>query len=108
MSFPFAVHGWQIQCGEVVLDQIVDIRQPELFVRGRLPGAINLPYERLQDSALDLLDSGRTVLVVDPGGARAAEMATWLRARGFQAGFLEGGLSRWTGDLESGAPEPAP
>lgn len=97
---PFAVEAWQLLCDEVVPDQVVDLRQPEYFRRGHLPGARNLPYERLQAEAEALLDPARSVLVVDPGGARAAEMATWLRARGFDAGYLEGGLAAWTGPLE--------
>jgi len=98
---PFAVEAWQLQCGEVVPDRILDLRQPERFSRGHLAGAVNLPYERLQVEALELLDPGETVLLVDPGGARAAELATWLRARGRAAGYLEGGLAAWTGPLET-------
>lgn len=94
---PFCVFGWQILCDEVTPDVVLDIRQPDRFARGHLPGARNLPYERVQAEALPL--SG-TVLVVDAEGARAAEMATWLRARGVQAGYLEGGMAVWTGPLE--------
>jgi rhodanese-related sulfurtransferase len=96
---PFAVEAWQLQCGEVQPAQVVDLRQPDRFARGHLPGARNLPYERLQAEA-EALDRGRSVLLVDPAGARAAELATWLRARGFDAGYLEGGLAAWTGPLE--------
>lgn len=101
-GIPFAVHAWQLQVDEVVPDQILDIRQPAYFARGHLKGSVNMPYERLQDEGPALLDPTRTVLVVDPGGARAAEMAAWLNAQGFQAGFLEGGLGLWTGPLERG------
>lgn len=96
---PFAVEGWQVLCGEVTPDQVIDLRQPDRFARGHLPGALNLPYERLQ-AETDRLPPGRSLLLVDPAGARAAEMATWLRARGFDAGYLEGGLAAWTGPLE--------
>lgn len=96
---PFAVEGWQLLCGEVQPDQVVDLRQPDRFARGHLPGARNLPYERLQAEA-DTLDRARSVLLVDPTGARAAELATWLRARGYDAGYLEGGIAAWTGPLE--------
>ena len=100
VPLPFAVQAWQLQCGEVVPDRVLDLRQPERFDRGHMVGAINLPYERLQDEALALLHTEQTVLLVDPGGARAAELATWLRARGYEAGYLEGGLASWTGPLE--------
>lgn len=98
---PLSVEAWQVLCGEITLEQIVDLRQPERFARGHMPGARNLPYEQLQARTGEL-DPARSILVVDPGGARAAEMATWLRARGFDAGYLEGGLAAWTGPLEKG------
>jgi len=45
--------------------------------------------------------SGSTlILLVDEGGARAAEMAVWLRARGQPACYLVGGMSAWRGPLE--------
>jgi rhodanese-related sulfurtransferase len=40
------------------------------------------------------------VLLVDEGGARAAEMAVWLRARGVNARYLVGGMSTWRGAVE--------
>ena len=40
------------------------------------------------------------MLVIDPGGARAAEMAVWLRRHDIQASYLVGGYAQWTGPLE--------
>jgi rhodanese-related sulfurtransferase len=100
--FPFVVQAWQIQTGELAPEQIVDLRTPDRYARGHLRGALNLPYNAFQEDAPTLLDPARSVLVVDPGGARAAEMATWLRARGYAAGYLEGGMAGWVGPLERG------
>lgn len=97
---PFAIQGWQILTGELRPQQIVDLRGPERFERGHLEGAINLTYNAFQEEAPLLLDPARTVMVVDAAGARAAEMATWLRARGYRAGYLEGGMAAWMGPLE--------
>ncbi len=99
---PFCVEPWQLIVGEVLPQQIVDMRSAERFHRGHLPGARCLSYEAFQGEALTLLDRGQSVLVVDPQGARAAEMATWLRARGYDAGYLEGGMASWTGPLTQG------
>ncbi len=98
MSLPLGVHGWQLLCGEVAPDRIVDLREPEAFARAHLDGAENIPY-RLIQAETHRLDPAASLLLVDPGGARAAEMATWLRARGFDAAFLEGGYAAWTGPL---------
>lgn len=96
---PFCVEPWQLSTREVQPQQILDMRSEERFRRGHLPGARCLSYEAFQGEALQLLDRGQSVLIVDPGGARAAEMAIWLRARGFEAGYLEGGMAAWTGPL---------
>ena len=96
----FVVQPWQLLCGELVPGQIVDLRAPERFARGHLHGAINVSYNDFQEEALARLERAATVLVVDPAGARAAEMATWLRGQGWQAGYLEGGMAAWTGPLE--------
>lgn len=97
---PLSVEAWQVVCGEVRPDQILDIREPDQYARAHIPGAVNVPYGEVQDRAAEALDADRSVLVVDPGGARAAEMAVWLRGLGFRASYLEGGMGAWTGDLE--------
>jgi len=99
---PFDVPAWALLCGEVTVDLVLDLREPEAFARGLLVGAQNLPYGRFQAEALAAVPAGARVLVVDPGGARAAELALWLRGNGVSAGFLEGGLAAWTGPLARG------
>jgi rhodanese-related sulfurtransferase len=100
---PFEVPPWALACGEATFDLILDLREPDAFTRGHLAGARNLPYGRFQAEAPGLVPEGATVLVVDPGGARAAELALWLRGRGIPAAFLGGGLSAWTGPLVRGS-----
>ncbi len=96
------IAGWQIQCGEFIPDIVVDLRQPQAFKKARLRGAVNIPYEQLQARGPQELKASETVLLVDPGGARAAEMAVWLRRHGLQAHYLVGGYAQWVGDLERG------
>jgi rhodanese-related sulfurtransferase len=101
-NVPLDVAGWQLQCGEVQPDLIVDLRQPDAFSKARMHGAINIPYEQLQLRGVAELTARGHVLVVDPGGARAAEMAVWLRRHGIAASYLVGGYAQWTGPLERG------
>ena len=97
---PLGIEAWRVITGELRFEQVLDIREPERFWRGHLPGALNVPYRDGQVRAAALLDASRPVLVVDPGGARAAEMAVFLRGQGLAASYLEGGLAAWTGPLE--------
>ena len=94
------VEGWQLQCGEVLPDCVLDLRTEAQFARGRLETAKNLPYNRFQAEAEEWTDGYRVILLVDEGGARAAEMAVWLCARGRPAHYLVGGLAAWRGPLE--------
>jgi len=98
------VAAWQLQCGEVQVDTIVDLRQPSAFEKARLKGACNIPYEQIQSRGPTELREGGHVLLVDPGGARAAEMAVWLRRQGIHASYLVGGYASWTGPLERPRP----
>lgn len=108
---PLAAQPWELLCGALRPAHILDLRAPEAFARGHLAGAANLPYERFQGEVLGLLPAGDLseddVLIVDPGGARAAEMAVWLRARGRPARYLEGGYAGWTGPLSGPDHPPA-
>ena len=96
------IHFWEIDNGEVEPDLLIDIRTDEQFQRARIPGAVSLPYTRFQAEAEALTRSVPLVLVIDAEGARAAEMAVWLNARGATAQYLIDGMSGWRGPLEQG------
>ena len=102
MPTPLEVPAWQLELGELVPAAIIDIRQPDAFRRGRLAGAVSLPYERFQVEIADRIRTEDWVLIVDTAGARAAEMAIWLRSRGYAASSLEGGMTGWRGKLVTG------
>ena len=103
MTTPLEVPAWQLELGEVDPAAIIDIRPPEAFRRGRLTGAVSLPYERFQVEIEGQIRAEDWVLIVDTAGARAAEMAIWLRTRGYAASSLEGGMTGWRGKLVTGA-----
>jgi len=96
---PFAVEGWQLQCEEIAVDRILDIRPAESFAKAHLERAESVPYTDFQDRAEGLLEAGQSVLIVDAGGARAAEMVVWLKQRGVDAAYLKGGMAAWGGTL---------
>jgi rhodanese-related sulfurtransferase len=96
----FQVHGWELMAGAVKPNCILDLRTDLQFKRGHLPNSRNLPYNQFQADAEQAAVDHEWVLLVDDGGARAAEMAVWLRARGVDARYLVGGMSAWRGGLE--------
>ena len=98
--FDLGVEAWQLRCGELVPDCILDLRTSDQYARSRLAGAVSMPYNRFQAEAEEASSDYDMVLLVDEGGARAAEMAVWLRARGCEARYLIGGMAAWRGPLE--------
>ncbi len=95
-----ALEPWQLRTGDVVPGLIMDLRTDQQFSRGRIRGAVSLPYNRFQAESEALVAGKGRVLLVDGAGARAAEMAVWLRARGHNVCYLEGGMAAWGGLLE--------
>jgi rhodanese-related sulfurtransferase len=76
---------------------IVDVRSPGEFAGGHLPGAHNIPLDRVRESADTLraaADRG-SLLLVCASGARSANGCAQLAALGIQAATLEGGTSAW-------------
>lgn len=76
---------------------IVDLRTPELFAKGHIPGAINLKYEEL-DKNLDKLIKERTTVVYcyDIVCNLSAKAALELAQKGYKVKELEGGYDSWT------------
>lgn len=94
------LHTWELAPGMEEPPCIFDLRTAEQFRRGRVPGSVHLSYNQFQAEAPAMATGMEWVLLVDEGGARAAEMAVWLRARGVNARYLVGGMSTWRGAVE--------
>ncbi len=74
---------------------IVDVREPDEFGRGHLPGAINCPLSSL-DTRLAGLPRERSLVLYSGHGRRSAEACTRLHAAGFRdVCHLRGGLEAW-------------
>lgn len=81
---------------------IVDVREPELFAKAHIPGAINMPWPDAKSRAPAELDSARNIVLVCHGGPMGAELAGILAGKGFRhVRNLSGGMNGWTGPTES-------
>src|SRR6266436_5547848 len=74
---------------------VADVREPEEFVNGHVPGAVNLPQAdlatRLHEVARD-----RPVFVICQGGFRSLRAAQFLSQRGFSdVASVKGGTEAW-------------
>ena len=71
---------------------LVDVRLPEEYARGHLPGAINVPLYELRRRVADI-DAGRELSVYCDTGRRSASAVFLFRERGLQAHLVEGGVA---------------
>ncbi len=72
---------------------LIDVREPDEFAAGRVPGAVNLPMSRIGEM-LDALPEGEFAVICAVGG-RSGRVVEALEARGYQATNVEGGTMGW-------------
>ena len=77
---------------------VVDVREAdELVADGRLEGATHIPLGELSGRAEEL-PADRTLLLLCRSGVRSALAADALRASGFEAFNIDGGILAWERD----------
>jgi rhodanese-related sulfurtransferase len=72
---------------------LIDVREPDEFAAGHVPGAVNLPMSTLGEH-LDELPEGPFDVICQMGG-RSARVVEALTARGLDATNVEGGTGAW-------------
>jgi len=76
---------------------IIDLRPQEDFRKNHIQGAINIPFEELQNS-LNQIPRNHEVILVCYHGASSVSAAEFLDSRGYQnLAVLEGGMEGWEG-----------
>ena len=74
---------------------MLDVREPEEYEHGHVPGALNLPQADLA-SRLDELPRHRPLALICRSGARSLRAAQFLRQVGFeQVANVQGGTEAW-------------
>lgn len=105
---------------------IVDVRSPDLYAGGHLPGALSIPVDKLRDRR-DEVPVDRPVVAYcgfrNPGASAGERAAALLRESGYDAQVLYGGYPAWreagyevestrararSRDANADAPEPEP
>jgi rhodanese-related sulfurtransferase len=84
--------------------QLIDVREPEEWEAGRIDGALHIPLSEL-NGRIDEIDQSRPLVAVCRSGARSGRVAEALRAHGYDAQNLDGGMQAWA---EAGLPFSTP
>lgn len=78
---------------------VLDVRQPDEYEAGHVPGAVLVPLDRLPDE-LHRVPEGE-LYVICKGGGRSAAAVRLLAERGRAATNVAGGTTAW---IEAGNP----
>lgn len=106
----YEIDSWDlkvsVEAGESVL--IVDARSPSAYLKGHIPGAVNIPHRTMSlESTAALSKSALVVTYCDGIGCNASTKGALAMSKlGFKVKELMGGLDWWVRDghpVESGA-----
>ena len=88
--------------------QLIDVREPDEWEAGRIEGARHIPLGEI-GNRLDEIDRSRPVVAVCRSGGRSGKVVDALRAHGYDAENLVGGMQAWEhAGLPFGAPDGGP
>ncbi len=73
---------------------LVDVREPDEYVAGHVPGAVLIPMSQLANR-MGEIDKTSPVFVICASGNRSSAMTDLLRAAGFDAVSVAGGTGAW-------------
>lgn len=92
-SIPIETYREQFQSGDHTL---VDVREPQEWVTGHIPGAIHIPLNSLPDHLAEI-PKDKPVVVVCAHGHRSLYGSQFLAQNGFPDVYnLEDGTVGWT------------
>jgi len=81
---------------------LLDVRQPEEYRTGHLPGAVFIPLPDLIDKVGEI-DPAKAVLAYCRSGNRSRAAAAFLLSEGFSIVYsMDGGINAWNGHVATG------
>ena len=80
---------------------ILDVRRPDEYAKGRIPGAINVPNEEIGTAEISKLpDKSQLILVYCRSGRRSKEAAGKFAKLGYTNIVEFGGIQDYEGEIE--------
>ena len=80
---------------------ILDVRRPDEYAEGHIPGAINVPNEEIGTAEIaELPDKSQLILVYCRSGRRSKEASEKLVGLGYTNIVEFGGILDWKGEIE--------
>ena len=80
---------------------ILDVRRPDEYAKGHIPGAINVPNEEIGTAEIaELPDKSQMILVYCRSGRRSKEASEKLAGIGYTNIVEFGGIQDYEGEIE--------
>ena len=80
---------------------LIDVRSPEEYRSGHIPGSRNIPLDRIGDIEKAVPDRDAKLFVYCLSGARSASACAYLVRMGYTGVVNIGGIARWNGRIET-------
>jgi thioredoxin 1/putative thioredoxin len=74
---------------------MVDTREPAVFQRAHIAGAVNIPLEEIETRLAELHMLPGPAVIYDRSGDRTKDLVAKLHEQGMPIAFLEGGVLGW-------------
>ena len=75
--------------------RLVDVRTPQEFASGHIPGAVNIPVQDLGRRMTELDGKERPIVLYCRSGARSSTAARMLKSAGYAQVHDLGSMGRW-------------
>lgn len=75
--------------------RLIDVRTPEEFAAGAIPGAVNVPVQVIAQEIHNHATDGDTIVLYCKSGGRSDVATRMLRSFGFAKAFNLGGIGEW-------------
>ena len=79
---------------------LLDVRTPEEYADGRIPGSVNIPLQSMERVTSVIGDKDTPLYVYCYSGARSRQATGLLRKMGYTAVHNIGGIASYKGEVE--------
>lgn len=87
-------------CRETPGAVLLDVRTPQEYRQGHIPGSVNVPLQQLSQVSETIPGKDTPVFVYCYSGARSRQAVEYLRQAGYTRAENIGGISAWKGKKE--------
>ena len=78
---------------------LVDVRTPEEYREGHIPGSINVPLQQIEDIELEVAEKNTPLYVYCRSGARSRQATALLKEMGYEDVHNIGGILDYQGKV---------